>query len=153
MSDFNIEVKGIEKLTANLGKFGKEIISNLGAAGAEAAQDVILPTRGLQRYPPSTAANQPPPPYYVRGRGTQTQKGNRGNSERYGTQFVVQKRGLETIIGNRAGYAPYLGGEKQSTVAALHGWRILKDVAEEKIGQIKARYQAWINKTIKDLGL
>jgi hypothetical protein len=148
-----VEVKGIETLTANLEKFRKEITSNMGAAGAEAGQDVILPTRGVQRYPPATDANQPPPPYYVRGRGTQTKSGNRGESERYGTQFVVKASGMDTIIGNRTSYAPHLAGEKQAGHAARHGWRILREVAEEKIGQIRERYQAWVEKTIRDLGL
>lgn len=163
MSDFNVEVKGIERLTANLDKFGKEILKNVGAAGAESANDVILKTRGLRRYPPATDANRPPTPYYIRGKGTQTSKGNKDDSERYGSQeivngthndaFDIKRRGMDTVIGNRASYAPYLGGEQQAAWAAKKGWRKLREVAEEKISQIRMKYEAWVEKTIRDLGL
>jgi len=154
MSDdfLTIKIEGIEKLTANMKEFGQELQSGLEGAGQEVAREV-LDTPGLRVYPPATSANQPPTPYYIRGRGTQYKRGNDGRSERYGTQFTTNQVGTVTYIGNRASYAPYLGGEKQSTVSAIHGWRRLLDVAKEKLPQITKIYQAWINRAIKRLGL
>ena len=154
MSDefLTIKIDGIEKLTANMTALGQELNDGLTGAGLEAAREV-LDTPGLRVYPPATAANQPPTPYYIRGRGTQYKRGNNGKSERYGTQFTTNQVGTVTYIGNRASYAPYLGGEKQAQVMKNIGWRKLLDVAKEKLPKIKAIYQAWINRAIKRLGL
>ena len=149
----HIEVTGIDKLIAGLNKFPQQIHKNMGAAGAEASKRVILVTPGLQKYPPPTAANQPPEPYYIRGRGTQTKSGNRGGSERLGTQFYTDAAGMNTTIGNRASYADYVVGEGQAHFMAPKGWRKLYEVAQEKTAQIVKVYQAWIDKTIRELGL
>jgi hypothetical protein len=117
----------------------------------EAAQRVILPTQGLQI--PTETANMPPIST-IRGQGTQYASYNKGNSERYGSQFYVEPGGyLETAIGNRASYADYVGGEGQASFMAPKGWRKLFDVAKEKIADITKVYQAWIDKTIQELGL
>jgi len=149
----HIEVTGIDKLVAGLHKFPQQIHKNMGAAGAEASKRVILSTQGLQKYPPPTAANQPPTPYYIRGRGTQYASRNTGTSERLGTQFYTEAEGMNTTIGNRASYADYVVGEGQAHFMAPKGWRKLFEVAEEKKTQIAKVYQAWIDKTIRELGL
>lgn len=153
MTDFHIETEGIEKVTAALDRFPREIQHYLGQAGDEAAKRVIFEAPGLKKYPPATAANQPPVPYYVRGRGTETARGNLGNSQRYGTQWYVETKGFYTEIGNRATYAKYLAGDEQARAMARIGWRKLVDVAQEKIGDITKVYQAWVDKLIRDLGL
>lgn len=153
MSDFEIQIKGLEKLIANLMQFRRQIKLYLAAAGREAANDV-LDTQGLRNYPPAGSGNAPPTPYWIRGVGLETKKGNKGNSERYGTQFYVQSAGYNTKIGNRASYARWLTDEKQQ---AQHmqkiGWRKLIDVARDKGDHIIHIYQSWIDKLVKDLGL
>lgn len=153
MSDFKIEVKGLDKLEAGLQKFPHEIAKYLQQAGDESAKRVILKEKGLQLYPPATEANAPPVPYYVRGRGTQTASGNKYNSERLGTQWYVEPEGLGTRIGNRASYAKWVHGEEQAHFMAPKGWRKLLEVAEEKRDKITKVYQAWVDKLIHDLGL
>ena len=154
-----IEIKGIEDLQQALARFPQIAAKYLQAAGQEAAKDIILPTEGLQKYPPETAANFPPTPYYIRGRGMQRAgirkpAYNDGKSERYGTQWTVERyRDTATKIGNRASYAPYLGGEGQAHKMAEKGWRKLAEVANEKLPQIKAVFQTWINKLLIDTGL
>jgi hypothetical protein len=152
MTDIKITVVGLDKLQASFNKFPREIAKYVEQAGDEASKN-ILKTEGLQKYPPATAANAPPTPYYIRGRGTQTKSGNKGNSERLGTQWVVEKRNLATMIGNRASYAKWVHGEEQASFMKPKRWRILVDVAKEKVPQITKIYQAWISKCIKDLGL
>lgn len=147
-----IKVTGMDKVLKGMERFPVQIAKNIGSAGKEASRD-ILDTQGLRKYPPPTAANQPPVPYYVRGRGMQTKRGNLGNSERYGTQFYTESRAFTTTIGNRASYAKYLGGDEQARAMERIGWKKLWDVASEKVGKIQRIYQAWIDKTIKDLGL
>ena len=153
MTSIQIEVKGLDKLQRGMTQFPKEIGRNMSEAAHEAGKEIVE-TKGLQKYPPETDANKPPTPYYVRGRGTVTKSGLRATSENYGKQFYVKREGQSTMIGNRASYAKYLTGkDDQARAMARIGWRKLIDVAKEKVSIIKRIYQAWIDKTIKDLGL
>ncbi len=148
-----VELKGLDKLNRAMKKFPKTVIKNLGAAGKEAAEDIILRTVGLREYPPATAANKPPTPYYIRGVGTQTQSSNYLNSERLGTKWDVTRRGYETRISNPVSYAPHLHGEKQAEAMATIGWKKLYDTAKKKLKQITRVYQGWVDKTLRDVGL
>lgn len=155
----SIQVTGIDKLTANLDRLGDSIKKDLGTAGHEAANE-ILDTVGLRAYPPATAANQPPVPYYVRGRGTQRRNAagmeyNDMKSERLGTKFYtrVTQGGTVVNIGNPVSYAPQVVGDEQRTNMAAKGWRKLVDVANEKITQITEIYQGWIDRIIRINGL
>ena len=157
MSDVQIEVKGLDKLIAALDRFPLQIARNMSQAGHEAGTE-ILDTQGLRRYPSMTAANKPPTPYYIRGRGTQTKRGNLGNSERLGTQFYIKREGWTTHIGNRASYAKWVVGEEQARHMGPQGripkgWRKLFDVAKEKRQQIERIYNAWVTRTLRNLGL
>lgn len=149
----DIRVKGMDKVQKALRKFPEEVQSNLDGAGREAGEEV-LNTEGLRQYPPATAANTPPPPYYIRGRGTQYQSYNTGSSERYGTQFFVDAQGLRTTIGNRASYAQWLTDEdRQARAMAEIGWRKLVDVAREKSERVIQIFEGWVGRTIQRLGL
>lgn len=148
-----VELKGLDKLNKALKQFPKKVIKNLGAAGKEAAEDVILPTEGLRNYPPETAANKPPTPFYIRGVGTQTQSRNYLNSERLGTKWNVTSRGYETKVSNPASYARYVHGEEQAGAMAEIGWKKLYDTAKKKLKQITRVYQGWVDKTLRDVGL
>ena len=152
-NEIKITVVGLDKVLAALSKFPNQIAKYVTQAGDEAANRVILNERGLKKYPPATSANMPPTPYYIRGRGMQYKTYNTNSSERLGTQWYVKKAGLGTEIGNRASYARYVVGEEQALFMAPKGWRKLYEVAMEKKDKIKAVYQAWINKLIRDLGL
>jgi len=144
----------MDKIKRALTRFPRQISKYLQAAGKESASRVILPTQGLKKYPPRTAANLPPTPYYIRGRGTQYKTKNNLKSERLGTQWYVAKSGnFGTEIGNRARYAKWVVGEQQSVWMAVIGWRRLAAVVEEKMSGITAVYQAWIDKLIRDLFL
>src|SRR3972149_8749526 len=122
MADNNIqiEVKGLDRILAALNKFPGQIQKYIGQAGQESADHVILKTEGLKNSPPGSAANAPPTPYYIRGKGTQYASYNKGNSERLGTQFYTQP-GLQTKIGNRAPYAKCVVGEDQAGFMAPKG--------------------------------
>ena len=148
-----VEIKDLDKLMVAMKKFPRTVAKNLGAAGKESAEDVILPTEGLRNYPPETAANKPPTPYYIRGVGTQTQSSNYLNSERLGTKWNVTRRGHETRISNPVSYARYLHGEEQAGAMAEIGWVKLWDTAKKKMKQISLRYNKWVDKTLKDVGL
>jgi len=149
-----IQVEGLDELQKALNKFPTKTQKYLQSAANEAIKRVVLPTQGLQKYPPMTAANAPPEPYYIRGRGTQTLKGNRGNSQRLGTQWYTKAQGTGTWIGNRATYAPFVHGEDDQAKAMERiGWRKLIDVINDKMPSIVKVYQAWVDKLLKGCGL
>ncbi len=156
MSDVKITVEGLDKIMAGLNKFPRQIGIYIGKAGGEAANRVVLPTQGLQKYPPATAANFPPYPFYERGKGVQTsQWHNTGSSEKFGTQWYTKRELSEftTEIGNRASYGIYVSGDRQPAHMAAKGWRKLPEVVNEKMRNIVKVYKAWIDKCIHDLGL
>jgi hypothetical protein len=148
-----IKIVGLKELQRALKKAPDRIKEILVQAGDEVGYDVILSTVGLKSYPPETSANQPPTPYYIRGRGTQLEDGNLYNSERLKTQFYVKSQPLKTYIGNQVSYAPYVVGDEQSKVMKYIGWRKLLDVALEKKEQIVKVYQGAVNYALKELGL
>ena len=162
------------KFTRALSQFGRQIDRYIGAAGREISEDIILPTVGVMRYPPADEANQPGRTktvtfgdgrivtfrmgYYERGRGMFVPVRGGGyrlaaGSKRYGTQFNTATKGEQVIIGNTAPYAIYLGGEQQAAFMGARGWRKLVDVAREKLSEITRRYENWVEKLIRDVGL
>ena len=153
MTKIEIVVEGLDKLKRGMAQFPREIARNMSQAAHEVG-DKIIKTKGLANYPPETAANKPPTPYYQRGFGMIYKNSTKGTSENYGEQFYVKREGQSTMIDNRASYAKYLTGkDDQARAMARIGWRKLIDVAKEKVSIIKRIYQAWIDKTIRDLGL
>lgn len=152
--NFTIRIEGMDKLRAAFKKFPIIVRADMKAAGIEAAKKVILPTVGLQKYPPTTAANEPPEPYYIRGRGTQNKGGNRRNSEGLSTQWYIRQSGqMGTAIGNRASYARWVHGEEQAQAMGAIGWRKLAEVAKEKTPEIIKVFDRWILYTLKRVGL
>ena len=155
MSDesISIEVEGLDKLLAKLHEFPAKIRGTFVAAGREAGHRVILPTKGLQNYPPMTDANRPPTPFYIRSKGTQTKSRNYFNSENLGKQWYMRREGLGMRIYNRASYARYVHGDEQAKAMKRIGWRKLFETAKRKRRDITKVYNAWVAKTIRDLGL
>lgn len=148
-----IKVSGLEKVKQAFAKFPETISKNFKAAGIEAS-NLILDTQGLRKYPPATAANFPPTPYYIRGRGTQYKSYNKGESERYGTKWTAtQENSYNTKMRNTASYGRYLGGEEQAAHMAAIGWRKILDVAIEKLPEIVEIFTRAVKRTIEELGL
>ena len=156
MAEVSIELKGLDKLRAAFRKFPSMVAQHMTKAGTEAAKE-ILSTRGLGgskgSYPGMTSANQPPTPYYIRGRGTQYKSFNAGNSEKYGARWTVKSAGYRTTIGNTASYAPYLAGERQARAMKKIGWIKLTTAVDKKIVKVRRIYQAWVNKALRRAGL
>jgi len=156
-----VDVKN-EKVIAALKKAPIEIMRHWSQAGREAGKEIIG-TKGLKNYP-SEPSGRKIPGGYLRGIGYIYADGtSKNNSERYGTQFTVRQRGTtQTVIGNRASYAEHLtgsriGGGGQSYVINKNisggGWRILLDVAKEKINILNRIYTLWMIKALRKLGL
>jgi len=151
---FSIVTMGLDDLQRKFAAFQKEIQKSFSQAGKEAGTE-ILKTQGLRQYPPATAANRPPAPFYVRGHGTEYASGENSNtSENLGKQWYTQASGdYGTEVGNRASYAPFVHGEEQARNMATKGWRKLIEVANDMSKRIAEIYEKWTAYTIKKLGL
>lgn len=152
-SVLSVKVKGFEKLK---GIDSRKIGRYLMAARVNIT-DEILSTEGLKKYPPASSGNMPPPPYYIRGRGTQVSYSrNLKNSERLGSQWkskLIDQFG-SLKIWNDVSYAHYVHGEQsQSDWMAARRWRKLFDVAKEKAGDIAKIYSRFMDKMIRDSSL
>lgn len=151
-NNINIEVKGLTELKTKLAQVGKKLSSYMSAAAVEASKD-LLAHQGLQKYPPEGAGNQPPTPYYIRGRGMQYKSHNDYRSEKLGASFTIQKISYGAKIGNNASYAPYVVGADQSSRMKAIGWLNIVEFAKQQIGAIKKTFDAWVAKAIKDTHL
>jgi hypothetical protein len=175
MTKFSVRVEGMDIITRNVRALGDDLPKYMAAAGDEIGAE-ILDTPGLRKYPPTSAANAPGrtrevmfagakkpavfrQSYYIRGRGLMVPvRGGSfrqtASSERYGSRWMVRTKGTTTTISNSASYALYLAGDDdQAAAMAALGWRKLGDVAQEKIEKVRAVYQRWVDKLIRDKGL
>jgi hypothetical protein len=170
----DIDKAQLDKLDRALKQFASQADRYMAAAGEEIVKDVILPTRGIGSYPPADAANKPGRfkmvtfgdgktanfrmGYYERDQGMNQPVRGGGykivtGSQVYGKNFVVTTKGSSVTIGNNAKYAMLVGGANQARALSARGWRKLFDVAKEKIGEINIRYNKWVAKLIRDVGL
>ena len=152
MPIIEIKVEGLKKLTTGFIRFVPAVRKNMTAAGGEALT-MILDTVGLRAYPPETAANLPPTPYYQRGLGTVYKNSVARTSENYGKKWTEEVESFVARAKNTASYAEVLGGENQVSWASGYGWKKLFSTAKELILEIVKIYTAWVEKTIKELGL
>jgi hypothetical protein len=104
----------------------------------ESMMDEILRESILeaQDYPPETAGNQPPPPYYQRGRGMVGWSGevisgkeSHNLKASWRSEVIRDPDGVSGRIINFAGYADLVQDEDMQTVYhAAHGWRPIQSI-------------------------
>jgi len=172
MATIGIKIEGLDGLSRSFAFFEHNAANYMSAAAKEAVERQVLNQPGVKQYPEETAANQPGRmravtfsggkvvnfrmPYYIRGRGTMTPvRGggwkNLGNSERYGTKWIVNRLYYGAELGNSASYMPYLTDENRQAQAMKRiGWRKARDVAIENMDKINAIFEAWVRKLWQD---
>ena len=118
-------------------------------------------------YPPESAANQPPVPYYIRHKGLQiTDEINLLNSQKFGSSWLY---GVEYTAGTPEGYlksdkgdgtpvtyAPYLVGRgTQATIHSQRGWPIFEDVVDAHVDNfeivLEQEYKRDLEEIVEDL--
>ncbi len=124
---------------------------NMEGAGMEAANET-LDTEGVRTYPPAGPGNVPPEPFYIRGRGTQTRSGNRGESQQYGKRWQIVAEGFTTVAENFATYGAWLISDLQARVMGRIGWRKVSGVIQEKFEKLLEIYIKWAQKGLDDAG-
>ena len=96
----------------------------------------------LEKYPPETAGNHPPPPYYSRGVGMIGRGGNitagKESEQLYASWRWSVDRGETTVEGlleNSASYSELVHGEDlQTTFHERNGWPIATHVVRQVSG-------------------
>jgi len=102
--------------------------------------------QGASIYPPETEANFPPPPFYIRGVGTQISDTlNLNESEQLGTRWVTDinatNKGVIGEIDNTASYAPFVHGRQgQKAYHAGRGWRKVTAIVKQSRSRILDRF-------------
>ena len=149
----SIQVKGLAELERKFKGLPPVLKAYLARAGKRYAP-VLLDVQGVRKYPPTTAANVPPTPYYIRGEGTQYASYNKGESEQYGLRFTIESQDTKTTIGNTASYSKWLADAYQQAAAmAKIGWVKLIDAAKRTQGQALQIYNEEVNRALQVLGL
>lgn len=142
-SSFTVTIEGVEELLARMRAGDGMAESLLVKAMADATDDV---KRDAQVYPPETEANQPPPPYYIRGQGTQYANGNRGESQQlkdnWQTEVNVSGKGvLGKIFNSVVTYAPWVHGVAwQRRFHKARGWRNIRQITDENLNKVESRF-------------
>jgi len=164
--DLIIDIPNLDRIRERVMRSPELLIEAFAAAGDTAAK-YLLEQEGLAAYPPETAANKPPVPYYIRGVGTQTAAGNRynserldektadgnlHNSERLGEHWTITLQGNVTTVGNiGVSYADKVHGDFQPPNMARIGWRKLSAAAEESEEEIAKIYAALVVEAIEEI--
>src|SRR3990167_1208613 len=100
----DIKIEGADQLAKRLRTAGDLIRKTAMLDGMQDATKYVATNAAV--YPGLTDANAPPPPYYIRGRGTQYEKYNRGESEQLKLRWdrMVSERGdgVQGVVENKA---------------------------------------------------
>jgi len=149
--DFKIVIPNLDRIRERVMRSPELLIEAFNSAGDTAAK-YLIEQEGLAAYPPETAANRPPVPFYIRGVGTQTAAGNLHNSERLGEHWTVTHQGNVTTVGNiGVSYADKIHGDFQPPNIARIGWRKLSAAAEESEQEIAKIYEALVVEAIEEI--
>ena len=133
-----IEIKGLDKLVKKINTLEK-----MDAVKAALKQSATFLAGKMAEYPSQTAANQPPVPYYIRGRGTQTASGNLGNSEDLGQKWrgakpQIRNKGFTVAIGTNVSYAPFVQAhDRQARWMKSIGWKTDQQVLDKNKDKAK----------------
>ena len=144
-----IEIKGLDKLVKKINTLQK--MDALKAALKNAA---YMLAGEMAEYPPETAANRPPTPFYIRGRGLQTASGNLFNSGNIANSWerakpTIRNKGFTVAIGSNVSYVRFVQAhDKQARWMKDIGWQTDQQVLDDNKNEVKAELADAINKII-----
>src|SRR3990167_1236758 len=149
---FTIEIKGVKELVSRYKKgerFSRQLLDVAMTQGVKhVSKDATI-------YPPETKANRPPPPYYIRGVGTQYKTYNRGESRQLGERWKWKGENLKTQVKGTVWnavftYGPYVHGiMRQIQIHKDRGWRNVEKIATDNLQHVQ-RYFDLAGKTLTD---
>ena len=151
-----VEIQGAKEMALKL-QNSVAFIRRESISAMQDANEIVV--RDATVYPPETEANFPPPPYYIRGTGTQiSETFNLNESEQLNTRWVtnIETTNKDVIgeIDNTASYAPFVHGRQaQKPYHAQRGWRKVTAIVKQTRSRILDRFNLvavrtaeWLNK-------
>lgn len=129
-----IDIRGDKELVAKLYQVDATIRKTVVAGGMQDAVRYVAQNAAV--YPPTTEANSPPPPYYIRGTGTQYASYNRRESEQLNLHWdtrVNQHHGATVgVVENKVSYAPWVHSVvRQSWFHKMRNWRNIERIKQD----------------------
>ena len=128
------QLVGFEQLELVLGGIKDMCI----AAMTKLAQEIKIMATPYPAEGPWNTPGAYPARWYQRHFGSRWARvdgsvGGSDSSQQLQKNWLVEQRGDQVVVGNSAGYAPYVMGAEQRPYHADHGWRKLNDIAIEVI--------------------
>jgi len=151
----NIDIKGDKELAAKLRQVESAIRRTAMAGGMQDATKYVATNAAV--YPPASKANAPPPPYYIRGKGTQYEKYNRGESEQLGDHWErgVSERGdgVQGVVENKTSYAPWVHSVvRQRWFHKINNWRNIERIKNDVEQGVVQIFRSGVEKVLKIAG-
>jgi len=149
---FTVKIEGVEELVS---RYKKGEIFSRQLLDVAMIQSVKHVAADATVYPPETKANRPPPPYYIRGVGTQYKTFNRGESRQLGERWKWKVENLKTQVKGTVWnmvftYGPYVHGIiNQTWFHKENKWRTVESIATDNLQQVY-RYFHLARKTLAD---
>lgn len=156
MSDYSVEVKGLDALIRKLNSVAdKPYLKATMRAGVEMLKAKIA------KYPASSEANSPGSApgsrWYERGRGGHYIRKRDGGHSIYATSKQLGRKwttsvsgdGMSAKVGNNVSYAPYVQDKnEQASYHAARGWPTVQDVAKDEADEIVKLFVKNIEKAL-----
>jgi len=151
----DIKIDGADQLAKRLKMAGDLIRKTAMLGGMHDATKYVATNAAV--YPDETEANAPPPPYYIRGRGTQYEKYNRGESEQLNLRWdrMVSERGdgVQGVVENKASYAPWVHGVvKQTWFHKMRNWRNIERIKNDVEQGVVQIFRSGVEKVLRIAG-
>ena len=141
---FTVKIEGVEELVSRYKKgerFSRQLLD------VAMTQSVKYVSKDAAIYPPETEANRPPPPYYVRGVGTQYKTYNRGESRQLSEHWKWRVDNLKTQVKGTVWnsvftYGPYVHGIiRQMWFHKARDWRTVEKIATDTLDQVQRYFE------------
>ena len=152
----DIKIEGTDQLAKRLKTAGDLIRKTAMLGGMQDATKYVAQNAAV--YPPTTEANAPPPPYYIRGTGTQYASYNRRESEQLNLHWDrrVSERGdsVQGVVENLVSYAPWTHSVvRQSWFHKMRGWRNIERIKSDVEQGVVKIFRDGVERALRVFGL
>ena len=122
--NLSITIRGLDQVHAKYGKGADSIIKALTRAVAEDIRARIAKYPGSVKYPIQWASAKQRRAYFAKRKGNLPYVRQSDTwSERLGSSWATEHRGLDAVIGTKVSYAPWVqSAKKQQPMHANTGW-------------------------------
>ena len=151
----DIKIEGADPLAKRLQQASDLIRKTAMLGGMHDATKFVAKDAAV--YPDETKANAPPPPYYIRGTGTQYQGYNRGESKQLGDHWdrTVSEKGdgVQGVVENKTAYAPWTHSVvRQRWFHKMRDWRNIERIKNDVEQGVVQIFRSGVSKVLRLAG-